>query len=437
MTMRLRPLVAATAAVLLLQSPAIAAPVAAPAAAKAKPAKAAKPAKRESDAERMFQRVVNEMTANIDPAAHPGATLEKIAATKFTPETSALLVKYLGTAKLLELQKVTHADGSMTYNLGTPSIDNKLESGQLKAAPLAAVVKINQAGTAYTSQGHWPNIAFIDKTTTISLDKFAFATDMTRGPHDSWLGSMWYTLDSFAVTPVGKPSAFLMGGIRADMSAKAQGQIAEIVIDTVVQSIQVMGQDAGSLKLAFRITGLDLATMKKFNQEMRAAQGDKSKADKQRLAALFGELAHSGATVHLDQLGWTYKGHSLSVNGSIGFAAGAKGATIEETLKQVEGKLNVRIPVALVKEVTRAVAKNMPMGQPGQPVSEQQREQQAAMLGDMAIGKMLGGGFFRMDGEVLVSDVAFKDGKLTLNGMVMDLPKPAQPAPEATVKPKQ
>lgn len=434
--MRLRPLVLATAATLFLQSPAFA-QTAKPAAAPVKSAKAVKPAagkgakpvaKPMPEWVKMMTDVSAEISVIVDPKAHPGEVLDKLAAIKFKPETAAQLVKYLGTAKLLEVQKVTNADGSMTHNFATPNIDKKQDSGfVLQFAPLAGVMKSDKAGNAYTATAAMPFMGFSDSKFGMRAENLTMNADLVRGPYDFWIGRQNFTLEKLTAAPAGKPAAFAANGMHLDVVVKNQGSIAEVGADYGIKSIVVMSQDAGSFKMRFRATGLDLAMMRKLTDEATALAkaGDKSKMGEAQVLAMFKSLAQNGATLHMDELSWTYKGHELMVKGTIGFPANTSGADIKDTMSKAEGQLNVRVPVALVKEVARTVAKNMPMGQPGQPVSEQQLEQHAATFGDMAIGKMLGNGFFRMEGEVLVSDVAFKGGKLTLNGVVIDMPKPA------------
>jgi hypothetical protein len=438
--MRLRPLVVATAAVLLLQSPASAQatrPAAAPLKAKPAAAKAGKPAVRPTpEWAKMMAEVGAEISLVVDPKAHPGEIMEKLAALKFTPATTALLVKYLGTAKLLETQKITNADGSLTYNYATPNIDQKLESGaQLQFAPLSGVMKTDKAGNAYTATGAMAFMGFADKAAAARAENLTVTADLHRGPYDFWMGTQGFNIEKMSVTPAGKPSAFVANGIRMDVVARNQSNTADFNFDFGIKSLVVMNQDAGALKMRMRGTGIDLAMMRKLTDEAKAktkAGGDKSKMGEAQVAALFASLAQNGSTLHMDEFSWAYKGHELMIKGMIGFAPNTTGATPQETMKKAEGQLTIRVPVALLKEVARTAAKNMPMGQPGQPVSDQQIEQRAATFGDMAIGKMLGGGFFRMDGEVLISDVVFKAGKITLNGVAFDLPKPAAaPAPKA------
>jgi outer membrane biosynthesis protein TonB len=61
----------------------------------------------------------------------------------------------------------------------------------------------------------------------------------------------------------------------------------------------------------------------------------------------------------------------------------------------------------------------------------------AAQMGqtmtDVVVGKLVGGGYARIENDVLVSKVEFRDGELTANGKKVELPKPpaggAPPAP--------
>jgi TonB family protein len=82
--------------------------------------------------------------------------------------------------------------------------------------------------------------------------------------------------------------------------------------------------------------------------------------------------------------------------------------------------------------VAGGIARKQLEQQHGGKADPQAAAQMAQTITDVMVGKLINGGFARVENDVIVTTVELRGGKLLANGKEIELPKP-QPAPNAPV----
>jgi outer membrane biosynthesis protein TonB len=162
----------------------------------------------------------------------------------------------------------------------------------------------------------------------------------------------------------------------------------------------------------------------------------------QQLAAVkpmlqtFGKAAIvRGSAIEIDEISARYRGNKASIRGRVGFA-GAVEADLQDMkklVKKVVARFEVRVPVAMVRDIAGVVAERQAKQQ-GAAANPMPPAQMGQTITDVIVGKLVGAGYARIENDVLVSNVEFRNGELTANGKKVELPKPksggAPPVPQ-------
>lgn len=132
-------------------------------------------------------------------------------------------------------------------------------------------------------------------------------------------------------------------------------------------------------------------------------------------------------------MSFAFRGHKAVLKGRVGLDAvpGAELGDMARVARRVNGRFEVRVPVALVREVALAVARQQAAAAKQPQAQPQDLAVVAQSMTDAIIGKLLGSGYARLQDDVLVSTIAFRGGVLRVNGKKVELPKPAKaPVPQ-------
>jgi hypothetical protein len=132
-----------------------------------------------------------------------------------------------------------------------------------------------------------------------------------------------------------------------------------------------------------------------------------------------------GSAIEIDEISARFHGIKASIRGRVGLAGAVESDLDDFTrlVKKIAARFEIRVPVALVREVAGVVAARQAQQQGATPDAAS-TAQMGQTMADVVIGKLVGGGFARIDNDVLVSNLEFRDGKLTANGKEVTLPTP-------------
>jgi TonB family protein len=133
-----------------------------------------------------------------------------------------------------------------------------------------------------------------------------------------------------------------------------------------------------------------------------------------------------GSSIEIDEISARFRGNKASIRGRIG-TAGAVEADLGDPrtlVKKIVATFEIRVPMALVRDIAGVVAARQARQQ-GAAANGMGPVQMGQTMTDVVVGKLVGGGYARIENDVLVSKVEFRDGELTANGKKVELPKPA------------
>jgi TonB family protein len=192
-----------------------------------------------------------------------------------------------------------------------------------------------------------------------------------------------------------------------------------------------------------RIVNIDRASMVAMQAAgERRREQLKTMTPEQQLAAMkpllqtFGKAAIlRGSSIEIDEISARFHGNKASIRGRVGLL-GAVEADLQDMntlLKKIVARFEVRVPVAMVRDIAGIVAARQ-AAQQGTPPNAASAAQFGQTMTDVIVGKLVGGGFARVENDVLVSTLEVRNGKLTANGKEIGLPKltPAGTAPVST-----
>jgi TonB family protein len=232
-----------------------------------------------------------------------------------------------------------------------------------------------------------------------------------------------------------------MRGMTFTSRVTEKPKTVDMAYESGIKTIAVAGEQVDDLRFAMRFANIDkkaIADLKaagERQQDQLAKLSPEQQAEAGKVMMLaFGKAALSrGAAIELDDFSASYHGQKAAVKGRVSFP-GATAADLNDAkllMKKLVARLEVRVPIALVREIAGTVVARQAAQQGGatDPQSIAQLRESAT---DVVIGKLVGGGFARVENDVLVSTIEWRSGVLTANGKPVPLPAP-QPGSKAPV----
>jgi uncharacterized protein YdgA (DUF945 family) len=216
-------------------------------------------------------------------------------------------------------------------------------------------------------------------------------------------------------------------GIEMRSDVARRGAMAEIGYRSSVDAIVAGQERVERANIAFRVTNIPAKDMVELEKIVRA---DGKLSDVQQLKLMmknmeaFGRRAAlAGATLVIDDISAAYRGNVASIKGSIGFqkVTEADFKNVAVLGKKIVARFDLRLPVALVKDASRALAaKSIPASAPD---AAQQIDRGADAMVSVVVGKAVTSGFAVVEQDELRSAIEIRNGKLTVNGKEIDIAK--------------
>ncbi|MYM84757.1 DUF945 family protein [Duganella sp. FT50W] len=375
--------------------------------------------------------------------------LDNYAKFAFSPELRPRLKRLFGTERPFPLERVSgSAKGQVDY-VGKMAAHSYKQANGTEFSWTEAVANFttDRAGSAVTSTGSWPSLLVTAPGSSFSVVNMGFSGKQRRGADGVAYGD--------AVVKIGVVTARAMraegdskeivrlDGITLRSDVTRRGAMAEMASRTTVDAIVFGNEKIERTNVAFRLTNLPAKALADLDKGMRAQQNShlSQAAQTKALTGLmtdFGKRAMAaGATLVIDDISASYRGNTASIKGSIGFQklVEADFSNVALWAKKMVARFEVRVPVALVKDLARVFASKD--GGAAAPDAEQ------------LIGKAVSDGYAVLDKQVLRSTIEIRDSKLIVNGKEIDaaahmktfsrkvLPPAAQPpiAPERQPEP--
>ena len=358
--------------------------------------------------------------------------LDALAEFRHSPETAQKLKTVFGSERPWTLARLPVANGRYDYVGTLAPLHYTTEKGEnYEWAPLTLKVSLDKANRNMTTHGSWPSMVVEDKDVHFAVRDISLTAKQKRGFGDVWFGTSQASIASVQIDVKKDGTRVALEDIRFHGDLIERPKSVDMAYGFSIKAISAMEQKVDNVKFAMRMTNIDKATI----AEMKAL-GEKAQASaatpEQQLAAMqpiFKSMGKAviqrGAAIEIDELSAGYKGNTAILKGRVTVegAGEADLSSIPALIKKIVARFNVRVPVAMVRDIAANVAEKQASAQAKGGVANPQSVAQIAQsINDIVIGKLVGGGFARIEKDVLVSDIEFRGGVLRINGKQIALP---------------
>jgi TonB family protein len=369
--------------------------------------------------------------------------LDRMAAVRYTPDTAAKLSAVFGNDRLFTLEHQSARPGRLLYRARMQPLHYVGEAGSRVDWDEALLdFDMDQAGKAVDVKGSWDKLAAEEPTVRFSAQGMRLTGHAARSHDRLWFGNSEVRIDSMRFE--GKPGeqVLAMNDTTVSWRTVERPKAVDMQLQYRIGSIEAAGEKVEDLHFDMRMVNLDRASMVALQaagerqRKSMATMTPEQQAEAMKPVMLsFGKAAIlRGAALEIDELSARYRGNKASLRGRVGFSGAVEADLNNMTslMKKLVARFEIRVPVAIVRDIAGVVAERQAKQQ-GTAQNGMSIAQVGQTMTDVVIGKLVGGGFARIENDVLVSNLEFRNGKLTANGKEVALPKtvpsPAPPAP--------
>jgi uncharacterized protein YdgA (DUF945 family) len=386
-----------------------------------------------------MQSLMRDMQADQDPQLPLPVQLDRMVAFRPMPATAAKLLAVFGNDHPYTVERRPARPGRLAYQARLQPLHYTGEGGARTDWDEALLdLDLDQAGATVDFNGHWNTVAASDPTMRLSAEGITLSGHQRRSQDKLWFGNGQLRIARVRGETPQTPNAGMglaMDDLRMDWRSVAHPKTVDVQFQQRIASIEAAGEKIEDVHFDMRIVNIDRATMVALQAtaQQRQRQQQAALTPEQQLAAMkpmFHDLGKAviarGSSIEIDEISARYRGNKASIRGRIGMA-GAVEADLDDlkTLaKKIVASFEIRVPVAMVRDIAGVVAAKQAARQGSTP-NGAGNAQVGQTMTDIVVGKLVGGGYARIENDVLVSNLAFRDGELTANGKKVELPKPA------------
>jgi hypothetical protein len=377
-----------------------------------------------------------ELMQDADPKLPLRARLERLEAFQPTPATADKLRAAFGTSHLFLFERLPDKGGRLAWRATLlPLHDVSAPDFSIDWDAAKVDLTTDRNGTLLDSSGAWPRIGAGNANTRLSVEGTTLSSHQKRGAGGLWYGSTQVRIASVRAEPkTGMP--LTIDDVRIEARAVEHPKTADLAYDSRIGAIGAAGERVEDIHFGMRVLNVDkqvLAEFKAANErrhEQAAAQAAMQASpptSEQQLEAMkpllrsFARSAQArGTVIEIDDLSARYHGNRATMHGRIALA-GAATAELDDfkaLARRIVARFEIKVPLAIVRDIAGAAAAKQSANQQANPAAAQ-------TVTDVIVGKLVGGGFARVENDALVSTVEWRDGVLRANG------KPVEFAPQA------
>jgi TonB family protein len=407
----------------LLAAALLAASPSTPAAAADQPA-AAKPAPAPGPVVGAMQSALRELQLAQDPRQPLPAQLDRIAAMRYSPETAAKLRAVFGNEQPFTVARQSAKPGRLAYQARLQPLHYAGEDGSRVDWDEALLdLDMDEAGKTVDFKGQWNSLSAVEPVMRLSAEGIRLAGRQSRSRDRLWFGEG--ELQVASVRGEGKPGepVLAMDDLRMTWRSTDRAKTVDMQFQQRIGSLSAAGEKVEDIHFDMRLVNIDRGSMlalqaasERQHDELAAMTPEQQMAAMKPMLLGFGKAAIArGSAIEIDEISARYRGNKASIRGRVGLlgAVEADLQDIGKLMKKIVARFEIRVPVAMVRDIAGAIATRQ-----GQPAMSQ-------TMADVMIGKVVGGGFARIENDVLVSKLEFRNGKLSANGKEIVLPTAA------------
>lgn len=391
-----------------------------------------------------LQSALGELQLAQDPRLPLPAQLDGIANLRYTPETAAKLRTVFGNEQPFTVERQQARAGRLAYRFALQPLHYAGQDDARVDWDAALLdLDMDKAGKTVDFKGRWNTLAAEDPKLRLSAEGITVSGRQSRSRDKLWFGSGQVRIAG--VRAVTRPGAAVvaMDDVRVGWRSVEHPKSVDMLIQQRVGSIAAAGEKVEDIRFDMRFVNIDRASMAALQAAgERRREQLKTMTPEQQLAAMkplfldFGKAAIArGSALEIDEISARFHGNKASIRGRVGLL-GAVEADLQDMktlLKKIVARFEVRVPVAMVRDIAGIAAARQAQQQ-GTPPNGMSAAGMGQTISDVIVGKLVGGGFARVENDVLVSILEIRNGKLTANGKEVGLPKlaPAGTAPVST-----
>jgi hypothetical protein len=386
-----------------------------------------------------------ELTQGSDPKLPLRTRLERLESFRPTSATADKLRAVFGTATPLLFAR-------QPDRAGRPAWRATLLPLRYASTPDAGVdwdaatfdLTLDKTGTVLDTSGAWPRASVDFPTGRFTARGMTLSSHQKRGYGDLWFGSTQARIASVRVEPkTGIPVT--VDDLRFEARTVEHPKSADLIYESRAGAIGVAGERIEDVHFSARVLNVDKQVLAEFKaaNDKRNAQpaGTPPATPEQQLEAMkpllrsFARSAQArGTVIEIDDYSARYHGSRATLRGRIALA-GKGGADLDDLkalARRIVARFEIKVPLAIVRDVAGAVAARQAAASQGNGAPGQMSGAQLGQsITDVIVGKLVGGGYARVENDALVSIVEWRDGELRANGKPVALPAVAPSTPSA------
>lgn len=389
--------------------------------------------------------MVREIRLHDNPRAPMRERLDALVSLRHSPETAQKLLKVYGSEQPWTL---THAPASAKARFDyllrlAPAHYTDEQGASYDWTQVRVAISLDKASRNLSTHGDWASFVSEDKNMRFVLRDMRLTSKQSLGASGLWFGDAQVDIAGVKLDAKAEGVSVALDDLRFTTSVTARPKSMDMGYVMTVKAVKVAGERIDNFTLATRVTNIDIATMvqiKALGEKPGAGAGTPG----QQLAALrpmlkaIGKAAIGrGTALEIKELSARFHGNTASLKGRVS-VEGATEADLDSVaalVKKIVAHFDVKVPVAMLRDISTVVASRQASAQPKAQASAQPVAQMAETMTDVMVGKAINSGYARIENDVLVSSIDFRAGVLRINGKQLALPSFAPPAGQPPAPP--
>jgi uncharacterized protein YdgA (DUF945 family) len=382
-----------------------------------------------------MQSALRELQLAQEPRLPLPVQLDRMAAMRYTPETAAKLRTVFGNEQPFTVDRQPAKTGRLLYRMRLQPLHHADDDGSRVDWDEALLdFDMDKAGKTVDLNGHWNTLAAEEAGMRLSAEDMTLTGRQSRSRDHLWFGNAAVRVARVRAEGKAGDTMLAMDDLRMSWRSADRPKTIDMQFQSRIGAIAVAGEKVEDVRFDMRFVNIDRASMaalqaagERRRKELAAMTPEQTLAVVKPLLLGFGKASIArGSAIEIDEISARFHGIKASIRGRVGLAGAVESDLHDFTAfaKKIAARFEIRVPVAMVREIGGVVAARQAQQQ-GTTPDAASTAQMGQTIADVMVGKLVGGGFARIENDVLVSNLEFRDGKLTANGKEVALPTPA------------
>jgi hypothetical protein len=380
------------------------------------------------DMYRAYAALVAKLTP-IFEATNP-SRIVALSRVQFSQPTRQLLTKVFGNDHPLHMKATRKKGGDAELLFSMDPGREDLAAQWLEISALTGKVEFSDKLRGQNLRVDIPYIRLNDGLSGQGgFSDLRYTEHLHKGSLGLWLGSYRFMLGQFSYHESRSNLDVGVGSSVFKYGLAQRGDRVDVDFDGNIDSVRWSSDGVGRIHLAAYVSDLDGKALVAYMASQRQvqasdlAEGARAVVIHQTGMSMLHAMFLRGLAIDIQDLSVQFHGKTASLDGRISWPPGVDVLAPDQLAKQMELRLNVRLPMSMVDTFVRRImdsemrnAAQSDQVASAQLLDKQTKERTAAML---AAG--LNAGMIRVENDTLISTIEFKSSQLFLNGHVLPL----------------